>query len=142
MSARDAEQAAAEQTQVQLESQGAQGAARPTNVLPTMLNRIAENIPGPICDNFLAEPARAAFVASTGQPDCASAVARLASQVIDRNAYASAKAPISTGDDGAVVNACAMTWSAGTAAGPQVGRLTVGRKEGGTTYVVTAFAPC
>ncbi|MDT7710232.1 MAG: hypothetical protein QOG20_5839 [Pseudonocardiales bacterium] len=138
---RDAQQVAALEAQTHLENNGRLGASRPGSVLPTMLNRIAQNSPGPVCDNLLADPARTAFVAASGQPDCAAAVASLASRVTDVNAYAGGRAPTTTADGTTTVDACAMTWS-GTPAGPQLGKLTIGRKDGGSTYVVTAFAPC
>jgi hypothetical protein len=55
---RTQEQIAAQQAQAQLQSQGQQGAARPQGVLPVLLNRIAEDVPGPVCDNLLGEQAR------------------------------------------------------------------------------------
>jgi hypothetical protein len=139
---RSGRQIAAEQAQTQLEGRGTQGAYRVANVLPTMLTRIAQNVPGPICENFLAGPALTAFVASTGQADCPAAVAHLASQVVDPDRYPRAVAPTSTGTDRSIVDACAMTWSSGGQAGPQLGTLTIGRKDGGTTWVVTGFAAC
>lgn len=139
---RSAQQVAAQYAQTQAQNRGQLGAARVADVLPTVLNRIAQDVPGPICDNFLTDPARAAFVASTGQADCASAVARVAAQVLDRNGYARAAAPTTNSAGGATVDACAMTWSTGTAAGPQLGRLTIAKPPGGSTYVITGFTPC
>jgi hypothetical protein len=135
------EKVAAEQ-QVQRELQGQQGAARPQGVLPILLNRIAQNVPGPICDNLLADPARAALAASTGRPDCDAAVAALSAQVVDRARYAGAKAPMVRTATGYDVDACSLTWSDGRAAGPRLGRLEIGQKPGGTSYYVAAFSPC
>ncbi|MHA6785852.1 hypothetical protein ACVGOW_33380 [Pseudonocardia saturnea] len=138
----DAREAAAQQVETSEQSRGMQGAPRPYGVLPVLLGRIASGSAGPVCDNLLAEPARAAFAASVGQPDCPAAVAALAAQVVDRNDYEDADAPAQEQGDGLVVDACAMTWSSGTPAGPQLGVLTIGRAPTGPTYVVTAFAPC
>lgn len=135
------ETAAAEQ-QVQRELQAQQGAARPQGVLPILLNRIAQNVPGPICDNLLAEPARAALAASTGRPDCEGAVAALSAQVVDRSRYAAATAPMVQTSAGFDVNACAMTWSSGRVAGPGLGKLEIAKKPGGTSYYVAALSPC
>lgn len=138
----DAQEAAAAQAQTQAESRGMQGARSVNSLLPTLLNRIARDSPGAVCDNLLAEPARPAFVASTGQPDCVAAVAAIAAQVVDRNEYAEADAPSRELPDGLAVDACAMTWDTAVPAGPQLGELTVGRAPTGPTFVVTAFAPC
>jgi hypothetical protein len=142
VSYQDAQEVAAVQAQTQLQSRGAQGASRPTGVLPVLLSRIGQNVPGPICDNLLAEPARAAFVRSVGQTDCAAAVGALAARVADPTNYERAKAPSAPSGDGLQVDACSLTWGNGAVAGPQLGKLTIGRKEGGATYVVTAFAAC
>ncbi|HEY0813479.1 MAG TPA: hypothetical protein VGE11_09355 [Pseudonocardia sp.] len=139
---RTQQQVAAADAQVQTELQGQQGATRPQGVLPILLNRIAQNVPGPVCSNLLAESARSAFVASTGRADCDSAVAAVASRVVDRGAYASAVAHTTQTATGFEVNACALTWPNGRQAGPQLGRLEIGRKNGGTSYYVAAFTPC
>lgn len=138
----DRAELAESRAQSQLESRGAQGAERPQGVLPIVLNRISQNVPGPVCDNLLAEPARSVFVASSGEPDCPAAVGKLSAQVSDRAAYARADAPSVPTPDGLLVDACSMSWRSGEAAGPQIGRLTVGQKVGGRTYVVTDFSPC
>jgi hypothetical protein len=139
---RTQQQIAAADAQVQTELQGQQGAARPQGVLPILLNRIAQNVPGPICNNLLAESARSAFVASTGQPDCDGAVAALASRVVDRGAYASAVAHTTQTATGFKVDACSLTWANGPKAGPQLGRLEIGQKNAGTSYYVVAFTRC
>lgn len=138
----DQQEAAAAQARTQAESRGLQGARSVNALLPTLLNRIARDSPGAVCDNLLAEPARAPFTASTGQPDCVAAVAAIAAQVVDRNEYAEADVPTRELTDGLVVDACAMTWDTATPAGPQLGELTVGRAPTGPTFVVTAFAAC
>lgn len=142
VSVQDAQEAAAAQARTQAESRGLQGARSVNSLLPTLLNRIALNSPGAVCDNLLAVPARAPFVASTGQPDCDAAVQSLADQVVDRNAYAEAEAPTREQGDGFIVDACSMTWDTAAPAGPQLGTLTVGRAPTGPTWVVTAFEPC
>ena len=139
---RTQQQVAAADARVQTELQGQQGAARPQGVLPILLNRIAQNVPGPICNNLLAESARSTFVASTGQLDCEGAVAALASRVTDRGAYASAVAHTTQTATGFEVDACALTWADGRKAGPQLGRLEIGQKSAGTSYYVEAFTPC
>lgn len=139
---RDAREAAAQQVERSEQSRGMQGAPRPYGVLPVLLARIASGSAGPVCDNLIAEPARAAFAAAAGQPDCDAAVPALAAQVVDRNDYEDADAPAQEQGDGLVVDACRMTWSTGTPAGPQLGVLTIGRAPTGPTYVVTSFAPC
>ncbi len=139
---RTQQEVAAADAQVQKELQGGQGAPRPQGVLPILLNRIAQNVPGPICDNLLAESARSPFVASTGQPDCEGAVAALAARVTDRATYAYAVAPTTQTASGFEVDACSMRWSSGRQAGPQLGRLEIGQKNAGTSYYVAAFAPC
>lgn len=141
----DARQAAAAQAQTQRESKGLQGVDTAVRVLPTLLNRIAygdrPEAPGAVCDNLLAQAARAPFAASVGRADCVAAVQAVAAQVTEPNDYADADAPTREQGDGLVVDACAMTWDGGNA-GPQLGTLTVGREPTGQTYVVTAFAPC
>lgn len=139
---RDAREAAAQQTQASEESRGMQGTPRPYGVLPVLLGRIASGSADPVCDTLLAEPARAPFAASVGQPDCDAAVLALAAQVVDADDYEDADAPAQEQGDGLVVDACSMTWRTGTPAGPQLGVLTVGRAPTGPTFVVTAFAPC
>lgn len=139
---RTAQQQAEADAQTNRESQGQQGAIRPHGVLPVLLNRIAQNVPGPICDNLLSPAARDAFVAAVRQADCPAAVATLASQVVDRTRYSAGQARTSPAGDGLRVDACALTWPSGVAAGPPVGVLTVGRKPGGSTYIVTALTPC
>lgn len=138
----DAREAAAAQAQTSERSRGLQGARTATSLLPTLLNRIALNSPGAVCDNLLAEPARAPFAASTGQPDCVAAVAALAAQVVDPDSYADAEAPAREQGDGLVVDACSLTWDAGPPAGPPLGVLTVGHAPAGPSFVVTAFDPC
>lgn len=138
----DAQEAAAAHARTQAESRGLQGARSVNSLLPTLLNRIALDSPGAVCDNLLTPPARASFVASTGQPDCAAAVRSLADQVVDRNAYAEADAPTRERGEGIVVDACSLTWDSPTPAGPQLGTLTVGRAPTGPTFVVTGFAAC
>lgn len=133
---------AAVDAQTQHELQGQQGAARPQGVLPILLNRIAQNVPGPICDNLLAENARSAFVAAAGQSDCPGAVAAFSAKVADRIRYASASAPSVQTPSGVDVDACSLTWADGRTAGPRLGRLQIGQKNGGSSYFVTAFAPC
>ena len=136
------QQQAAADTQVQHELQAQQGAPRPQGVLPIVLNRIAQNVPGPICDNLLADPARAAFVAAAAATSCEAAVAALSARVADRSAYAGADAPTTATADGMTVNACALTWPDGRTAGPQLGRLEIGHKPGGASYFVMAFSSC
>lgn len=138
----DAREAAAAQAQTQAESRGLQGARTATSLLPTLLNRIALNSPGAVCDNLLAEPARAPFTASTGQSDCPAAVAAIAARVADPNSYADAEAPTREQGDGLLVDACELTWDADPPAGPQLGILTVARAPTGPSFVVTAFASC
>ncbi len=138
----DAQEAAAAQARTQAESRGMQGARTVNSLLPTLLNRIARDSPGAVCDNLLAEPARGPFVASTGQPDCVAAVSAIAAQVLDRNEYAEADAPTRERADGLIVDACAMTWDTASPAGPQLGELTVGRAPTGPTFVVTGFEAC
>jgi hypothetical protein len=139
---RTQQQIAAADAQVQRELQGQQGAARPQGVLPILLNRIAQNAPGPICDNLLADPARAAFVASTGQTDCAGAVAARSAQVVDRARYAGASAPMVQTPTGYDVDACSLSWPNGRSAGPRLGKLAIAQKPGGASYYVATFAPC
>lgn len=136
------QQIAAAEVEQQKELQGQQGAARAEGVLPILLNRIAQNVPGPVCDNLLAEAARPAFVASAGRTDCTGAVAALAAQVVDRGGYARATAPSTSTADGLSVDACSLTWTNGRRSGPQLGRLQIGTKPGGSSFYVTAFAPC
>lgn len=137
----DAREAAANYGAVQERSRAEQGAPRPDGVLPALLNRIAFASPGAVCDNLLAEPARAAFVASVQQPDCEAAVMELASRVSDRDRYAQADATSErTGAGGMVVDACAMRWKLAPA-GPQLGHLTIGPTSTGR-FVVTGFRPC
>lgn len=121
---------------------GLYGAQRPQGVLPLVLGRVAANSPGAVCDNLLTEATHAAFAASVGAPDCATAVGILAAQVADPRDYADADAPSREQGEGVVVDACSMTWSGSTSAGPQLGLLTVGRAPDGPSYVVTGFAPC
>jgi hypothetical protein len=139
---RDAQQAAADYGRFQQENRANLGAPRPTSVLPLLLNRIALASPGAVCDNLLSQSAATAFAASHGASDCAAAVVALASQVTDRNRYAEAQAPSTpTADDGLTIDACAMSWSSGEAAGPQIGQLTV-EPIAPSRYVVTGFRPC
>ncbi|MBW0137516.1 hypothetical protein [Pseudonocardia abyssalis] len=145
VSAQDARQAAQAQARTQEESKGLQGVPAPTRLLPVLLNRLAygdrPGAPGAVCDNLLAEAARAAFVASVRAPDCVTAVQAVTAGVTDRNSYADAEAPTQEQGDGLVVDACELTWDAGVA-GPQIGVLTVGREPTGQSYVVTGFTPC
>lgn len=138
----DAREAAVAQARTQAESRGLQGARTPNSLLPTLLNRIALDSPGAVCDNLLAVPARAPFVASTGQADCVAAVHSLAGQVVNPNAYAEADAPTREQGDGLVVDACSMTWDPAAPAGPQLGTLTVARAPTGPSFVVTDFEAC
>lgn len=139
---RTAEQIAAQQAQTQLENRGRLGAPRPTAVLPVLLTTIGRGESAAVCDTLLAPPARAAFVAATGRPDCPTAVAALHAQVSDPGTYGEASAPSTRRGQELDVDACRLAWRDGAVAGPQLGRLTVGRVEGGTTYVVTGFRPC
>lgn len=138
---RTAEQVAAQQAQTQLEGRGRLGAPRPAAVLPVLLTAIARGETGAVCDSLLAPAARVSFAAAAGRRDCAAAVDALAAQVVEPGGYADAEAPGTRRGDELDVDACRLVWSSG-AAGPQLGRLTIGRAEGGTTYVVTAFRPC
>lgn len=140
---RSAEQIAAQQAQTQLDNRGRLGAARPTGVLPVLLNNIARGDAGAVCTTMLTEPIRATFAAAAGQPDCPAAVRALAAQVGAPDVYAEADAPSTRRGDLLDIDACRLTWPVrAVAAGPQLGHLTVGRAESGTTYVVTAFRPC
>ncbi|MFC5996009.1 hypothetical protein ACFQE5_17525 [Pseudonocardia hispaniensis] len=138
---RTAEQIAAQHAQTQLQNRGQLGAPRPAGVLPVLLNSIARGESAVVC-NLLTEPARAPFAASVGQPDCVSAVHALAAQITAPGDYAEAQAPSVPSDDGVTtVDACRMTWRTAAPAGPQLGRLLIGRTTG-PTYFVLAFAPC
>jgi hypothetical protein len=137
-----AEEIAAQRAQTQLQNRGQLGAPRPTALLPVLLTTIARGETGAVCDNLLAAPAQLPFAAAAGQPDCAAAVRGLTAQVLDPEIYAEAKAPTVRRGEELDVDACRLTWRDGATAGPQLGRLTVGRAESGTTYVVTAFRPC
>jgi hypothetical protein len=117
-----------------------QGVPRPNGVLPILLNRIAQGSPDAICDNLLAEPARASFAASVGQPDCDAAVRALAARVGDARRYADAQAPSRPSGDGLVVDACSLDWGP-EPAGPQLGRLTI-TATAPSRYLVTGFSPC
>lgn len=139
---RTAQELAVAAARANRESQGQQGASRPQGVLPVLLNRVAQNVPGPVCDNLLSAAARAALVAATGQADCPAAVAALSGRVVDRLHYAEGEAHSTVVPDGLEVDACSLTWPSGTAAGPQLGRLVVAHKPGGSTYVVTGFTGC
>ncbi|GAA2549190.1 cytochrome d ubiquinol oxidase subunit II [Pseudonocardia hydrocarbonoxydans] len=145
VNAQDAREAAAAQARTQAESKGLQGVPAPARLLPTLLNRLAygdrPEAPGAVCDNLLAEPARAAFTASVAAPDCVAAVRAVTAGITDRNSYADAEAPAVEQADGLVVDACSLTWDGG-AAGPQLGVLTIGPEPTGQSYVVTAFTPC
>lgn len=136
------QQADAAIAQTQEQGRGTQGTPRPNGVLPIVLNRIAQNVPGPICDNLMGESARQTFAAAVGAKDCAAAVATLSSRVTDRLEYTRAVVPSVEHGSTLIVDACAMKWGAGAAAGPQLGKLTVGLKTGGSTYEITGFAPC
>jgi hypothetical protein len=137
-----AQQEAAAHARVQQESRANQGAPRPQGVLPLLLNRIARGSPGAVCDNLLAEPVRAPFAASTGAPDCETAVGALAAQITNVDGYAEADAPSRpTADGGLLIDACSMTWGSRPDAGPQLGRLTVGQIAP-SRYVVVGFEPC
>lgn len=136
---RTAEQVAAQQAQTQAQNRGQLGAPRPAAVLPVLLTTIARGDAGAVCDTLLAPPARAAFAA--GRPDCPAAVRSLAALVVDADAYAEADAPSTRRGAELDVDACRLAWP-GPAAGPQLGRLTIGRADAGPTYVVTAFRPC
>lgn len=127
--------------QVQAESKADQGAPRPQGVLPILLNRIALGSPGAVCDSLLTVPARDAFVAASGQPDCLAAVAALTAQVTNRDAYARATAPSQPAGKGLQVDACRLDWGRAGTAGPQLGGLTVGEASPGR-YLVTGFSPC
>ncbi|WP_300015007.1 hypothetical protein [Pseudonocardia sp.] len=141
----DAREAAAAQAQTNALDKGRQGFATPIEVLPALLNRLAygdrPEAAAAVCDNLLSAPAAASFTASLEAPDCPSAVKALASRVSEPNDYADAEAPSRVQGDGLAVDACALTWEA-VAAGPQLGRLTVGREGTGQTYIVTSFAAC
>jgi hypothetical protein len=139
---RTAEEIAAQQAQTQLQNRGQLGAPRLNSVLPVLLNSIARGDAGPVCDSLLAEPARAPFAASVGQPDCASAVRALSAQVVDRDDYAKAQAETDQRGDTQTVDACRLRWRGGVVLGPQLGELTVGRISDGSTFFVTAFVPC
>lgn len=137
-----AQEEAVAQARTQLQNRGQLGAVRANGVLPALLNRIAQASPGAVCDNLIAEQARAPFAASTGSPDCTSAVRSLSALVLDRQAYARAKAPSEPLPDGGLaVDACVLTWGGGIPLGPQLGRLTIGRGTG-ATFVVTGFRAC
>jgi hypothetical protein len=136
------QEAAAAQDARNETDQGLYGAPRPQGVLPLVLGRIATGSPGAVCDNLLADTAHAAFAASVGAPDCPAAVAALAARVTDPRDYADADAPSRERGEEVVVDACSMTWSGSTSAGPQLGVLTIGRAPTGPSYVVTGFAPC
>lgn len=139
---RATQQDAQVQEQQQAEAQGQEGADRPQGVLPVLLNRIAQDVPGPVCENLLAPSAVSAFVAASGRADCASAVAALAARVVDRDGYSRAAAPSTPLAEGSDVDACRLTWADGVTAGPPLGHLTIGRKVDGPTYVVTGFTAC
>lgn len=139
---RTAQEQTAAEAQANRESQGEQGASRPQGVLPVLLNRVAQNVPGPVCDNLLSAAARDALAAAVGQPDCPAAVAFLSGRVVDRLHYAEGRARSTVVPDGLEVDACSLTWPSGTAAGPQFGRLIVALKPEGSTYVVTGFTGC
>ncbi len=136
------EAAVAAQTERNETDRGLYGAPRPQGVLPLVLGRIATDSPGAVCDNLMADAAGAAFAASIGQPDCVAAVRDVAGRVVEPDDYADADAPSQEQSDGIIVDACALTWGTGQPAGPQLGRLTVGRAPNGPTFVVTAFEPC
>jgi hypothetical protein len=117
-----------------------QGVPRPNGVLPILLNRIAQDSPDAICDNLLAEPARAPFAAAAGQPDCDAAVHALSARVADTGRYADAEASSTPVADGLEVDACALDWR-GKAAGPQLGHLTI-TAIAPQRYLITGFRPC
>lgn len=138
---RDTQEAAASYGRLQQESKADQGAPRPQSVLPLLLNRIAVGSPGAVCDNLLAEPARAQFAASVRQADCAAAVMALAARVSDPQRYAQADVTTVPTPTGLEADGCSMKWGSGAPAGPQVGHLTIG-PVAPSRYVVTGFRPC
>jgi hypothetical protein len=109
-------------------------------VLPILLNRIAQDSSDAICDNLLAEPARASFAAATGQPDCDAAVHALSRRVTDVGRYADAEASSTPLADGLRVDACTLDWGT-EAAGPQLGHLTI-TAIAPQRYLITEFRPC
>ncbi len=137
---RDTRDAAASYAPTQERSRHDQGAPRADSVLPILLNRIAQGSPGAVCDNLLSGPAGASFAAAVSAPDCAAAVLVLASRVTDPIHYADAAAPRTRAGDRLIVDACGLSWGP-TAAGPQLGHLTIG-PIAPSRYVVTEFRAC
>lgn len=141
----DAREAAAAQTRTNELDKGRQGFTTPVEVLPALLNRLAygdrPEAAGAVCDSLLSVQAGVAFATSLSAPDCPSAVAAVAAQMSEPNDYADAEAATREQGDELIVDACALRWD-GPDAGPQLGRLTVGREGTGQTYIVTAFAEC
>jgi hypothetical protein len=139
---RDAQEAAAQEAQTQIESRERNQMSRPTRVLPVLLRAVGRGDVGPVCSGLLSEPAQLAFAAAAGAPDCPSAVRQLAAQVSDPAAYGRGRAPSTAVGDGLSVDGCRLTWPSGAQPGPQLGVLMVGRLGTETTYVVTAFQAC
>ncbi|MBA2308216.1 MAG: hypothetical protein H0W01_02685 [Pseudonocardiales bacterium] len=130
-----------QQAQAKIQDRGRLGAARPTGVLPVLLTSIARRDSPAVCETLLDGQAVQQFAAAQGATDCRAAVELLAARVSDAGAYSSASAPLTRRGDESLVDACRMTWSSGTSAGPQLGQLTIARTTG-QTYFVTQFVPC
>jgi hypothetical protein len=139
---RAAQERAALAAQTSQQNRGQLGVARPNLALQVVLGSIGRGDVGPVCDTLLAESAQVPFAAAAKAPHCAGAVRALAAQVDDPAAYMRGRAPSTQDGDVLTVDACRLQWTAGAVPGPQLGVLTVGRVNGGTTYVVTAFRAC
>ena len=139
---RVAQEAAAREAQAQAQSYDQNEMSRPTRAFPVLLRAIGRGDPQPVCGGLLTDDARASFVSAAGAVDCPSAVRALAGRVDDPAAYGLGRAPSTSTGDGLTVDACHIRWSVGTAPGPQLGMLTVGRVGTATSFVITGFQSC
>jgi hypothetical protein len=116
------------------------GTSRFDTVLPALMRAVADNNATRFCA-LLVDDAEARFTEASGAPDCASAVARLASEVRSPDAYGEPTALITEQSGGWLVDACAARWVV-PSPGPQLGKLRVDQTRVGGAFVVTDFQRC
>jgi hypothetical protein len=140
---RTAEAARAENRAANEQTYALTGERTPERVLPALLEGIVQGDATAVC-GLLDVPARDAFTAAAGAPDCAAAVAAFRSAA-GTTVGDYEDLDTSTAETGGtwVTDGCRTAWAGPALGGPDLGRVVVRRSPPpGGTYFLAGFAPC
>lgn len=141
--ARADEEARAESRAANEQNYALTGERSPERVLPALLEGIVQGDATAVC-GLLDVPAREAFTAASGAPDCTSAVASFRSTAGGTvGDYDDLEASTAAAGDTWITNGCRTAWAGANLGGQDLGQVVVRRSPPpGGTYFLAGFAPC